>query len=94
MSYICTVIFETDVANLEKAERDHPEIIGGIMKAAQGRMLGHTRYSRAGYTMDVDEYASEEAYREFAAEAGELIRQYGETGGAIPNDTLWKRHEA
>ncbi len=93
MSHIVTVIFDTDVVNLEKAERENPDIIGGIMKAAQGRMLGHTRYVREGHTMDIDEYASEEAYREFVAEAGDLIRQYGETAGAAPSDTLWKRYE-
>ena len=93
MSYIVTVIFETDAANLQKAEQEHPEVIGGILKAAQGRMLGHTRYSSEGKTMDVDEYASEESYREFVAEAGELIRQYGEAAGAAPSDTLWKRLE-
>ncbi len=93
MSYIVTVIFDTDVANLAKAEQEHPEIIGGIMKAAAGRMLGHTRYTREGQTMDVDEYASEEAYRAFFADAGELIRQYGAAAGAAASDTLWKRYE-
>ena len=93
MSYIVTVIFDTDVANLAKAERENPDIIGGILKAAQGRMLGHTRYVREGQTMDIDEYASEESYREFVGEAGDLIRKYGETGGAAPSDTLWKKYE-
>jgi len=91
VSYIVTVVFDTDVANLERAEQEHPEIIGGILDAAKGRMIGHTRYVRAGFTMDIDEYESEEAYREFAGLAAPLIKRYGETAGAAPVDTLWER---
>lgn len=91
MSYIVTVVFDTDAENLVKAEQEHPEVIGKIFEAGKGRMLGHTRYTRNGQTMDIDEYASEEAYREFVAQAGPHIKRYGELGGAAPVDTLWKR---
>ncbi|MFE3059566.1 hypothetical protein [Nocardia sp. NPDC059239] len=94
MSYIVTVVFESDVENLEQVEREHPEILAGVGAAAQGRMVSHTRYVRDGYTMDVDHYESREAYEAFVAEAGPFIRQYADFGGAVPVDTLWQRHES
>ena len=56
MSYIVTVLFDTDVQNLERVEREHPEYLEGVMAAAKGRMIGHTRYVRDGATLDIDGY--------------------------------------
>lgn len=91
MSYIVTVLFDTDVQNLERVEREHPEYLEGVMAAAKGRMIGHTRYVRDGATLDIDEYESEEAYRAFIAEAAPHIERYGAAAGAKPVDTLWRK---
>lgn len=93
MTVVCTVIFKTDIENLERAEKEHPEVIGAIMDLAKDYMIGHQRFVAPGQVMDFDEYRSEAEYKEFLEKAGPHIAKYCEYAGAEAQDTLYAKYD-
>lgn len=93
MSYIVTVILETDLEKLTAAEQAHPDTIGAILEIAKDYMISHQRYARDGMVMDIDQYRSEEDYRAFFAKAEPHIRKYAANAGTTVQDTLWRAVE-
>ncbi|MBS1878378.1 MAG: hypothetical protein JST31_02585 [Actinobacteria bacterium] len=94
MPIVVTVNIDSDVAEVERVERDNPELMAVIGGAARKYMVAHRRTVRAGQVMDLDEFASEADYHSFIAEAGEAIKRYGELIGVAPRDTLWSLQAA
>lgn len=93
MTYACTVIFKTDIETLERAEKEHPEVIGAVMELAKEYMIGHQRYVAEGQVMDFDEYRSEEDYRIFLEKAGPHIARYCELADVQAMDFLYKKYD-
>ena len=92
MAYLCTVEFTVGIEAIERAEREHPEVIEAIGRAAEGLMKSHRRYIRDGRVLDIDEYESQEDYKAFVELAGADIDRYGKLCGVQPVDTLYKLH--
>lgn len=89
MAIVVTVNIDADIAQVEKAEQENPEVMQVIGGAAEKYMTNHRRTVRDGHVMDLDEFDSMDDYQAFFAEAGEAVKKYGEAVGVAPRDTIW-----
>ena len=89
MSALVTVRNPYPLDKVQRFEQEHPEVMEPIIAAARKYMTSHRRVERAGEVMDLDEYATEEDYQLFLAEAGDAIRAYSELLGGGVHDVVW-----
>lgn len=89
MSIVVTVRYDVPTAKMEQLEADEPGLFADLMAVAMKHMTGHSRLAREECFMELDEYASEDAYRAFLAEAAPLIERINTALGAEPTDTVW-----
>lgn len=82
MPIVTTVRIPRSLADVERVEEEHPELMEEIGSAAIKYMTRHRRLAGRDEVLDIDDYATRADYEAFVAEASAAIARYSELTGA------------